>query len=311
MQKQHIIQKMAVAATASLLSFSISQVLAAPTAALKLSTDRPVITMLPGDGGNVVQLSSLDAMGQPATLLQDQTVSITGGGVFNGVKSGVFPKGLSAIKFPVGGTVGYFKPSTLGVGTLQAAFANASTTVQSNTLEIQVTNGQTTVEDDDIPPLEMNPYFEFMQNMNIKIRGGFSVNGGKRFAYGKAKRGDRINARFKIAINPLHQNKPGKFFAVLNIVIPGQPGTWFDLGTWQPWNFGNLIGLGGWGGAGRIGHTYNSGLPAELELLDFDDETQNSFFQQFPAGTKFTVAGGYVLDGGNQWFLGALPLDID
>lgn len=311
MQKQHFIKKAAITATASLLSFGISQVFAAPPAALKLSTDRPIITMLPGDGGNVVRLSSLDAMGNPATLLQDQTFSVTSGGVFNNVtKSAIFPKGLSTVNFPVGGGAGVFKPTNLGIGTLQAAFASPNS-LQSNTLEIQVTNGQATVEDDDVPPLEMNDRFEFLSNMHIKIRGGFSINGGKRYAHGKAKRGDRINARLKIVINPLHQNKPGKFFAVLNINIPGQPGTWFDLGTWQPWNFGNLIGLGGWGGAGRIGHTYNAGLPSELELLDFDDETQNGFFQQFPPGTKFTVAGGYVLDGGNQWHLGALPLDID
>lgn len=311
MQKQSTLKKLTITATVSLLSFSIGQVLAAPTAALKLTTDRPIITMLPGDSGNVVQLSSLDAMGNPATLLQDQTVSVTSGGVFGNVtKSAVFPKGLSTVKFPVGGGTGVFKPTNVGVGTLQAAFANESTTLQSNTLEIHVTNGQTTIEDDDILPLEMNPQFEFMQNVNVKIQGGFSINGGKRLAHGKAKRGDRINARFKITVDPLHQGKTGKFFAVLRMEIPGQGDSWFDLGTWQPWAFGNLAGLGGWGGVGRIGHTYSS-LPAQLELLDFDDETQNNFFQQFPPGTKFTVAGGYVLDGGNRWFLGVLPLDID
>lgn len=309
MQKQPVLKKLAIAATASLLSFSISQVFAAPPAALKLSTDRPIITMLPGDGGNVVQLSSLDAMGNPATLLQDQTFSVTSGGVFNGVKSAVFPKGLSNIKFPVGGSVGIFKPSGLGVGTLQAAFANTSTTLQSNTLEIQVTNGETTIEDDDVPHFEMTPSFEF-KPLSLKIRGGYSINGGKRFAMSKAKRGDRINAKCKVSVNPEHQNKPGKFFTVLRMTVPGLSDSWFDLGTWQPWAFGDLVGLGGWGGAGRIGHTYG-GLPAELELLDFDDNTQNGFFQQFPAGTKFTIACGYVLTGGNQWFLGILPLDID
>jgi hypothetical protein len=304
------IQKISTVAIAGLLGFGVGQVLAAAPAALKLSTDRPVITMLPGDGGAVVRLSSLDAMGNPATLLQDQTVSVTSGGVFsNSTKSAVFPKGLSTVSFPVGGGAGAFKPTNLGIGTLQAAFASPNS-MQSNTLEIQVTNGQTAIEDADIPPLEMSPSFEFKPDMNLKIRGGFSINGGKRWAYGKAKRGDRINARFRIMTNPLHQNKPGKFFAVLNIKFPGQPETWFDLGTWQPWTFGDLAGLGGWGGSGRVGHTFAE-LPSELELLDFDDDTQNGFFQQFPPGTKFTVACGYVLTGGNQWFLGALPLDID
>lgn len=308
MQKQHI-KKISAVSIASILGFGVGQVLAAAPSSLKLTVDRPIITMLPGDVGTIVRLSSLDAMGNPATLVQEQTFSVTSGGVFNGTKSAVFPKGLSTVNFPVGGGAGVFKPTGLGIGTLQAAFANPNS-LQSNTVEIQVTNGQTTVEDDDIPSLEMNPRFEFLQNMHIKIRGGFSINGGKRLAHGKAKRGDRINARFKIVINPLHQNKPGKFFTLLSLSIPGQPSIWFDLGTWQPWSIGDLAGLGGWGGAGRIGHTYG-GLPSELELFDFDDNTQNGFFQQFPPGTKFTVAGGYVLDGGNQWFLGALPLDID
>jgi hypothetical protein len=309
MQKQYV-RKISAVSVASILGFGISQALAVTPASLKLTIERPIITMLPGDGGTIVRLSTLDAMGQPATLEQPQTFSVTSGGVFSNLtKSAIFPQGLSTINFPVGGGAGVFKPTSLGVGTLQAAFASLNS-LQSNTLEIQVTNGQTTVEEDDIPPLEMSPHFEFLQNMHIKIRGGFSINGGKRLAHGKAKRGDRINARFKITINPLHQNKPGKFFAVLRMEIPGQPDSWFDLGTWQPWVFGNLNSLGGWGGAGRVGHTYNN-LPSELELLDFDDETQNGFFQQFPAGTKFTAAGGYVLDGGNQWHLGVLPLDID
>jgi hypothetical protein len=309
MQKQYL-KKISAMTVVVFFGFSIGQVLAAEPAALKLTVDRPVITMLPGDGGAVVRLASLDAMGQLATLLQDQTVSVTSGGAFSNVtKSAVFPKGLATVNFPVGGTMGVFKPTTLGVGTLQASFASP-TSLQSNTLEIQVTNGQTTVEDDDISPFEMTPNFEFAANMNIKIRGGFSVNGGKRLAHGKAKRGDRINARLKILINPLHQNKSGKFFAVLRMEIPGQPDSWFDLGTWQPWVFGDLTGLGAWGGVGRVGHTY-SALPSELELLDFDDETQNGFFQQFPAGTKFTAAGGYILNGSTQWHLGLLPLDID
>jgi len=309
MQKQYV-QKISAIAVASVLGFGIGQAFAAAPAALKLTTDRPVITMLPGDGGAVVRLSSLDAMGQPATLLQDQTVSVTAGGVFDGTKSAVFPKGLSTVNFPVGGAAGFFKPANLGVGTLQAAFANPNS-MQSNLLEIQVTNGQTTVEDADIPPLEMNPQFVFKGNMNIKIRGGFSINGSKRSAHGKAIWGDRINARMKITINPSHQNQRGKFFALLGMEFPGQPITWFDLGTWQPWTFGDLAGLGGWGGMGFGGGHVFAGLPSELELLDFDNEAQNGFFQQFPSGTKFIVAGGYVLEGGDQWFLGALPLDID
>ncbi len=316
MQKQYV-KKISVLATVSLLSFGIGQAFAAAPAKLALTADRPTIELTPNDSGTLVHLSVLDAMGNQATTTRDVTVSVTGGGVFgNHTLSTTLPKDFSKGSFPVGGKDGFYKPTGVGKATLQASFASPDL-MSSNVLDINV------VGDAECDGLEIDDTnFDIKPsddpNARAKVVGGTSVEGSNPQCDGaQVAPGQKTFTKLKLRVAPNHVGRGGKTFLLLYIVKPGQTqGRFFDLGRLQYIDLkpGAIGTLGAWGGLGKAGDFPQ--LPREIDLFDFDSQTQMMFYGNkmvdfnFSSGTTLMWIGGYTLRGTNKSYFGMTSLVI-
>ncbi len=321
MQKQRVMQKMSILATVSMLSFGLGQAFAAAPAKLGLTADRPTIELSPTDPGSLIHLSVLDSMGNPTTTTRDVTVSVTSGGVFgNHTLSTTLPKNFSKGSFPVGGKEGFYKPIGVGKATLQAEITSLDL-ISSNVLEMNVVaaaTGDAECDGLEIDDTDLNVGTSSDPNTRAKVVGGTSVDGGKAQCDGsQVQPGQQAHTKFKLRVAPQHVGRGGKTFLLLYIVKPGQDqGRFFDLGSFQYVDLRpSVIGtLGAWGGLGRAGNFDQ--LPQEIDLFDFDTQTQMMFYGNkfvdfnFPSGTTLMWIGGYTLRGTNKSYFGMTSLVI-
>jgi len=316
MQKQYV-KKISAITIAGFFGFSIGQVIAAAPAALKLETNRPSISLEPNDPGAMIRLSVIDAAGNRATTTNDVTVSVTSGGVFGvNTLSTTLPRNFSAGDFPVGGKDGFYKPTGVGKATLQASFASPDL-MSSNVLDINV------VVDAECDGLEIDDTnFDIKPsddpNARAKVVGGTSVEGSNPQCDGaQVAPGQKTFTKLKLRVAPNHVGRGGKTFLLLYIVKPGQTqGRFFDLGRLQYIDLkpGAIGTLGAWGGLGKAGDFPQ--LPREIDLFDFDAQTQMMFYGNqfvdfnFPTGTNLIWIGGYTLRGTNKSYFGMTSLVI-
>lgn len=318
MQKQPL-KKISALAIAGFFGFSAGQmVLAAAPAALKLESDRTTLSTAPNDLGAKISLSVIDAAGNRTTTANDVTVSVKGGGVFGAnTLSTSLPKGFSAGSFPVGGKDGFYKANGAGKATLQAAFASP-TSLQSNVLELNFVSPEAECDGMEIDDTDLNISSSSDPNSRAKVVGGTSVDDGNAACHSNVKPGQKAFTKFKLKIAPRHVGKGARTFLLLYVQKPGQAqGRFFDLGRLQYLDLkpGMMGTIGSWGGLGRAGDFAQ--LPPEIDLFDFDAQTQMMFYGNkfvdfnFPAGTNLMWVGGYTLKGTSKAYFGITSLTIE
>jgi len=317
MQKQYV-KKISAMTLAGLFGFGIGQVIADVPAALKLEASHPSISLYPNDPGAMIRLSVIDAAGNRATTTNDVTVSVTSGGAF-GVHtlSAMLPRDFSVGDFPVGGKDGLYKATTAGNATLQAAFTSP-TSLQSNILNIDVTDA---AECDglEIDDTNLGIGSSSDPSSRAKAVGGTSVEDGKPACDGaKVKPGQKAITKFKLRVAPQHVARSGRTFLLLYIQKSGErDGRFFDLGGFRYVDLkpGAIGAFGAWGGLGRAGDFAQ--LPSEIDLFDFDAQTQMMFYGSkiadfnFPAGTNLMWIGGYTLKGTSKAYFAMTSLTIE